>query len=99
MNKLEKFMNKIKTTIMDLNLSTVDVGTWRRLLMFVIGIVVFICGRLNVEIPIIDENTATEIIIDIIGLLALLQGFWKNNSFTQSAQEADEIMKIKKEEI
>lgn len=92
MTEFKKFINSI-------DLASVSVGTWVRLAMMIITMVVFIAKMLGVEIPMVDENTVAEIIVLIFGVISFLQSYWKNNSFTKSAQAADEFMVEKKGEM
>ena len=48
-------------------------------------------------LPITDEQI-TEIITLVITVGASIWSWWKNNSFTQAAIEADELLKTLKEE-
>ena len=47
----------------------------------------------------IDNEMATEVISFIFTVAASLAAWWKNNSFTQAAIEADEYMKERKVEL
>lgn len=47
-------------------------------------------------IPISDEELS-EVITLVITIAVSLWGWWKNNSFTQAALEADEVMRRLKE--
>ena len=92
-------MKKLKQFIQSINLQGVTVGTIVRTVMLIISIVIFILKAFGVEIPVIEENTVTDIIIALFGLVSFLQAYWKNNSITKAAQEADKIMQEKKGEV
>ena len=92
-------MKKLKQFIQSINLQGITVGTIVRTVMLIISIVIFILNAFGVEIPVIEENTVTDVIIALFGLISFLQAYWKNNSITKAAQEADKIMQEKKGEI
>ena len=92
-------MKKLKQFIQSINLQGVTVGTIVRTVMLIISIVIFILKAFGVEIPVIEENTVTDVIIALFGLISFLQAYWKNNSITKAAQEADKIMQEKKGEV
>ena len=92
-------MKKLKQFIQSINLQGVTVGTIVRTVMLIISIVIFILNAFGVEIPVIEENTVTDVIIALFGLISFLQAYWKNNSITKAAQEADKIMQEKKGEV
>ena len=74
----------------------VKVETIVRLIVLIIALV----NQLLVAIgksPLPFENeTVTEFVSVLITVLAAAWAWWKNNSFTKAAIEADEIMKQKK---
>ena len=84
-------MKKLKQFIQSINLQGVTVGTIVRTVMLIISIVIFILKAFGVEIPVIEENTVTDVIIALFGLISFLQAYWKNNSITEAAQEAVNI--------
>ena len=56
-------MKKLKQFIQSINLQGVTVGTIVRTVMLIISIVIFILKAFGVEIPVIEENTVTDVII------------------------------------
>lgn len=76
----------------------VKVETIVRLIVLLIALI----NQLLVAIgksPLPFENeTVTEFVSVLITVLAAVWAWWKNNSFTKAAIEADEIMKQKKAE-
>lgn len=76
----------------------VKVETIVRLIVLLIALI----NQLLVAIgksPLPFENeTVTEFVSVLITVLAAAWAWWKNNSFTKAAIEADEIMKQKKAE-
>lgn len=96
--KAKLVYKKIKSTIQNIDLSKVNAGTVIRLAMVLISCFIYVAKMCGLEIPIVDENTVATVVITVFGIVSFLQGYWKNNSWTTAAQEADALMKIKKEE-
>lgn len=92
-------MIKIKNFIMSIKLETVSVATIVRLIMMITAIVIWILKMFGVMSPAIDESIVANIVIVLFGLVTFLQSYWKNNSWTEAAQIADEVMQSKKEEL
>lgn len=70
------------------NLKNVSAGAWLRLAALLIALIntsfeVFGAG---------PENTAGKILTVCAAVTAALYGYWKNNSFTPEAIEADEYL-------
>lgn len=61
------------------------------------AICIFVLPILNKNGIIVDESTASEIVILVIGIVAFLWTAWKNHNITDSAYEAHLIMKELKE--
>ena len=62
------------------------------------AVIIFVLPVLNRKGIILDETTATSIIIGVIGLAAFLWTAWKNHNITEAANEAHLIMmEIKKD--
>lgn len=87
-------MNKIKSVVG--RLSQVEPGTWVRLALLLAALInmgLKIFGAEGVSIGNeIAEKAATVIIMVVTALMA----YWKNNSFTEAAIAADEVMKSMK---
>ena len=64
--------------------------------MFVLGIVNFILVREGYSVLPIDEAWIESVVADFWLLGAAVVGFWKNNSFTKAAIEADGVMRAVK---
>jgi SPP1 family holin len=86
----------MKQFILSLNLKGVRVTTWVRLLLYVVTVCAVCLNFVGINIPIITESAATEIVSLVFMVLVLLQGYWKNNSFTKLAQEMDDILQERK---
>lgn len=87
-------MNTAKGII--IRLKNVSPATWVRLAFLVlalvnIGLQVFGIGTFD-----FGSETAEKIASLLAAVIAAAAGFWKNNSFTQAAQEADRILKALK---
>lgn len=96
--KLQEICQKTKKTIQDIDLSQVNAGTVVRLIMVLISCILYVVKVCGIEIPLIDESVVSSIVIVVFGLISFLQAYWKNNSWTKAAQEADAIMQEKKSE-
>lgn len=89
---------KIKKFIQEINLSGVSIGTWVRTIMFVISIVLFVLKFFGYEFT-VSEGNVEDIVIAVFCLISFLQSYWKNNSITKAAQEADQYLHEKRGEI
>lgn len=89
-------MKKVKDFIKTINVSGITVSTWVRSIMLILSVTVYVLKLFDVTIPVVDENVISEVLVALIGVISFLQAYWKNNSITKAAQEADEIMKQKK---
>ena len=96
--KLKTIYTNVKKTIQSIDLSKVNTGTVVRLIMMAISCAFYILKMCGVEIPMIDESTIATIVVTVFGVVSFLQAYWKNNSWTTAAQEADSIMQEKKAE-
>ena len=92
-------LEKFKKFIQSINLSGVSTGAVVRGIMVLISIVAFILKLFEVQIPVIDESIVLDVVIALFGTISFLQAYWKNNSFTNAAQEADKVMQEKKVEL
>lgn len=89
---------KFKTVIKTINLKNVKVSTWVRLAMMVIALVSYLLKEFGSVPPEISENQVYNVVIAIFTVISFLQAYWKNNSFTEAAQEADSYFKLVKED-
>ena len=94
--KLKELLLKLKKFIQSIDLSGVRLGTIIRLIMMVISCGLYIAAMLGIEIPIVDENIIANVVLTIFGIISFLQSYWKNNSWTTAAQDADKLMQEKK---
>ncbi len=90
-------MKRIKQFILNINFSRVSAGAVTRLVMLLLSLVFYLMKIFHLVPPAIDEDLVCNLIIAFFGVLAFLQSYWKNNSWTFAAQQADEIMEQLKE--
>lgn len=77
----------------DINLSGVSPQTWARTIIMILALVnqfLLILGKQ--AIPYVEEDVYTFISM-IASAVSTLWVWWKNNSFSVSAQEGDKVMK------
>ena len=72
---------------------TVTKGTIIRTIMLLIVIVNLILKACGVNTLNIEENTVAVIVETLIELAVIVVTFWKNNSYSQKAIQADEFLK------
>lgn len=89
---------KFKTIIKTINLKNVKVSTWVRLAMMVISLISYLLKEFGLVAPEITENQVYNIAIIVFTVVSFLQAYWKNNSFTEAAQEADSYFNLLKED-
>lgn len=89
---------KFKTIIKTINLKNVNVSTWVRLAMMVIALVSYLAKEFGLVAPEITENQVYNVVIIVFTVVSFLQAYWKNNSFTEAAQEADNYFNLLKED-
>lgn len=85
-------MNKFKSILV--SLATVSAGTWARLALLLLSLVnaglqLFGIGW---QIPYVEQEVTSAVSLAFAALCALV-GYWKNNSFTLAAQEADRVLR------
>jgi SPP1 family holin len=72
-------------------------GTIVRTILMIITLINIGLQHFGYDIIKVDENGIADIVEYIIQIAIILVGFWKNNSFTQNAINADEFLKNLKE--
>ena len=88
-------MNKIKDIFA--NIGNVKVGTWVRGILLIISFVNMALSTAGkAPIP-ADYNELYTIVSVIFSVLVGISAYWKNNSFTEAAIEADNVMRDLKE--
>lgn len=75
-----------------LNFKGVTVQTWVRTIVLALALISQILVLLGKSDKQIDEEQTARILTTIFTAIASVWAWWKNNSFTQKAQDADEIL-------
>ena len=76
-----------------INLKGVTVQTWARTIVLLLALVSQLCVILGKRTEAIDIDQWQEYITYALTVIGSIWAWWKNNSFTQKAQEADNILK------
>lgn len=92
-------MTKVKNFINGLDVKNTNISTIVRLIALVVAGVYWVLKGFGVTPPAIDQNVIVNVVMLVFGAIAAIQSYWKNNSWTTAAQEADNIMKDKKTEL
>lgn len=82
----------------EINFSGVTPQTWARTIWFFIGLISQLCiifhlAPLPSEIADVSVETLTIHITNIMAIIGEIRAWWKNNSFSLSAQDGDKVMK------
>ena len=88
---------KFKAFIKTINLKNVKIATWVRLAMMGVALINLLAKEFGVIPPEITENQIYSVIITLFTVISFLQAYWKNNSFTEAAQEADAYFNLLRE--
>lgn len=75
-----------------INLKGVTVQTWARTIVLLLALVSQLCVILGKRTEAIDVDQWQEYITYALTVIGSIWAWWKNNSFTQKAQEADNIL-------
>ena len=74
------------------NFKGVSVHTWARTLVLILALVSQLCVILGKRTEAIDVDQWQEYVTYALTVGASIVAWWKNNSFTRKAQEADNIL-------
>lgn len=74
------------------NFKGVSVQTWARTLVLILALVSQLCVILGKRTEAIDVDQWQEYVTYALTVIGSIWAWWKNNSFTQQAQEADNIL-------
>lgn len=74
------------------NFKGVSVQTWARTLVLILALVSQLCVILGKRSEAIDVDQWQEYVTYALTVIGSIWAWWKNNSFTQKAQEADNIL-------
>lgn len=84
-------ISKIKDIVS--NISRVEPGTWVRLVCLVISIVNLALRCLGVSTLRFSDEQVSDTVSIVFAAVSALAAYWKNNSFTSAALEADKILR------
>ena len=76
-----------------INLKGVTVQTWARTIVLLLALVSQLCVILGKRTEAIDVDQWQEYVTYALTVGASIVAWWKNNSFTKQAQDADESLK------
>ena len=76
-----------------INLSGVDVSTWIRTVLMIVSFINLGLQLMGKNVLPVSNEQISEIISFIFAVLTSLVAWWKNNSFTSCAQDADKVLK------
>jgi len=88
-------MNKLKDIAE--NLAQVSYGTWLRFALLLLSLVNAVLRMLGIETFLFTEQEAADVISCLMIVLSAACAFWKNNSFTAAAQQADRLLEEMRE--
>lgn len=69
--------------------SNISAGTIARTLFLLVSLINGTCGIFGLTELNIDENTIYTVVTGVTTIISAVLAFWKNNSFTKEAIEAD----------
>ena len=75
-----------------INLKGVTVQTWARTIVLLLALISQLCVILGKRTEAIDVDQWQEYVTYALTVGASIVAWWKNNSFTQQAQDADNIL-------
>ena len=75
-----------------INLKGVTVQTWARTIVLLLALVSQLCVILGKRSEAIDVDQWQEYVTYALTVIGSIWAWWKNNSFTSKAQEADNIL-------
>ena len=76
-----------------INLKGVTVQTWARSIVLLLALVSQLCVILGKRSEAIDIDQWQEYVTYALTVGASIVAWWKNNSFTKKAQDADNVLK------
>ena len=75
-----------------INLKGVTVQTWARTIVLLLALISQLCVILGKRTEAIDVDQWQENVTYGLTVIGSIWAWWKNNSFTKNAQEADNIL-------
>lgn len=76
-----------------INLKGVTVQTWARTIVLLLALISQLCVILGKRTEAIDVDQWQEYVTYALTVIGSIWAWWKNNSFTRKAQDADESLK------
>ncbi len=73
-------------------------GTIVRTILLLVAIVNIGLQHFGIDVIKVDEESVASIVEYIIQIAIIMVGFWKNNSYTEKAIKADEMLRRMKED-
>lgn len=77
-------------------IATATPQTIVRTIVMLITLINMVCAVMGWTPIDIDEDAIYQVVSSIAAVLATIWAWWKNNSFTSAAKEADEVLKTAK---
>lgn len=71
---------------------TISKSTIVRTILVILVIVNIVLERIGIDVIPADEYTITMIVETLIEIAVIIVGFWKNNSYSKAAIEADAFL-------
>ena len=93
----EKFKKKKGTSIMNNNKMNITAGTIARTIILILALVNQLLTATGHSVINISDESINTLISTGFTIVTAIIAWWKNNSFTQSALKADEVMREGKE--
>lgn len=90
MNKLKKFLSQI-------NVKDIKPSTYVSAVVLIFTMVNYVLNIMGKPVININENEIAAWVTAIVGVVGIIYSWYKNQSITQPAQVADDIMKILKD--
>lgn len=78
---------------------TVSPGTWARTIVLLLALVNQCLAAAGKPVIPVDDETLSSLITNGFTVAAALIAWWKNNSFTCAALNADEVYKMMKKQV
>ena len=75
-----------------INLKGVTVQTWARSIVLLLALVSQLCVILGKRAEAIDVDQWQEYVTYALTVIGSIWAWWKNNSFTKQAQDADNVL-------
>lgn len=75
-----------------INLKGVSTQTWARTIVLLLALISQFCVILGKKTEAIDVEQWQEYVTYALTVIGSIWAWWKNNSFTQKAQEADNVL-------